>query len=77
MSEGVPTTPDSEAANSVVVGMFRGITYDLIAEAADAVRRGARFIATNADPTYPSRGTASPGCRLDCCFDRNCIGTIT
>ena len=58
---GVPTTTDPETANSVVVGMFRGITYDLIAEAADAVRRGARFIATNADPTYPSKERLLPG----------------
>ena len=37
------------------------LTYDRIAVAADAVRAGARFVATNRDPTYPTERGLAPG----------------
>lgn len=58
---GVPVTTDPTAAGSVVVGMDRRFGYDVIADAAEAVRNGARFVATNSDPTYPTADRLLPG----------------
>ena len=52
---------DSEPAEAVVVGWHRDFTFDGLARAADAVRNGARFVATNVDPTYPSANGLLPG----------------
>jgi|Deesub1362B_J571_1020462.scaffolds.fasta_scaffold00041_58 4-nitrophenyl phosphatase len=46
---------------AVVVGMDRGINYEKISLAARAVRRGAMFIATNQDVTFPSQRGLEPG----------------
>ncbi|MCH8274665.1 MAG: HAD-IIA family hydrolase [Armatimonadetes bacterium] len=43
-------------ADWVAVGICRGLTYDLIDEAQWRIRRGARFLATNIDSTYPDEG---------------------
>ncbi|HEU68634.1 MAG TPA: HAD-IIA family hydrolase, partial [Candidatus Acetothermia bacterium] len=48
----VPTSPT--AAEWVVVGMDRGLTYDKLAQALRAFQSGARFLATNCDATYPT-----------------------
>lgn len=48
-------------AAAVVVGFHRGFDFDALARAADAVRGGARFVATNTDPTYPVPGGLLPG----------------
>lgn len=58
---GVETTSESTEARSVVVGMDRALTYQRLADAAAAVRRGARFIATNDDPTFPVEDGFEPG----------------
>lgn len=58
---GVELTTDATRARCVMVGLTRRITYDWIASAAEAVRRGARFIATNTDPTYPIEDGLLPG----------------
>lgn len=58
---GVETTDEAKDASSVVVGMFRGISYSIIAEAADAIRSGCRFVATNTDPTFPTATGLLPG----------------
>ena len=47
--------------DAVVVGLDPQLTYGRIAVAADAVRAGARFIATNRDPTYPAERGLLPG----------------
>ncbi len=39
---------------AVAVGIDLGLTYRRLSIAADAVRRGARFVATNRDPVYPA-----------------------
>jgi len=57
---GAITRRPSEAA-SVVVGLDRSLSYEAIAGAADAVRAGARFVATNTDPTYPTPAGLAPG----------------
>jgi len=58
---GFAITEDPNAARTVMVGLDRQVDYRRIADAADAVRRGARFIATNDDPTYPTSDGLEPG----------------
>jgi HAD superfamily hydrolase (TIGR01450 family) len=47
--------------HAVVVGVDPGIDYLRLAAAADCIRGGARFIATNRDPTYPIERRLRPG----------------
>jgi phosphoglycolate/pyridoxal phosphate phosphatase family enzyme len=49
------------AVDSVVVGLDTDLTYGRLACAAEAVRSGARFIATNRDPIYPLEKGLMPG----------------
>jgi len=51
----VPPTPRGLAAapDALVVGVDFRLTYERLSTAADAVRRGALFVATNRDPIYP------------------------
>ena len=58
---GVPLTEDWQAADAVVVGLDRGATYARLRDAALAIRRGARFIAANADRTLPTEQGLIPG----------------
>jgi NagD protein len=48
-------------ADAVVVGWTRSFTFDAVADAADTVRQGARFIGTNEDPTHPTPDGLLPG----------------
>jgi NagD protein len=48
-------------ADAVVVGWTRSFTFDMVAEAARAVRAGARFIGTNEDPSHPTPDGLLPG----------------
>ena len=50
--------PDVDA---VVVGFHRDFDFDRLDRAADAVRRGAAFVATNTDPSYPGTDRVLPG----------------
>jgi len=50
-----------EVADTVVVGMDRGISYGALADGLRALRSGARFIATNEDATFPTPGGVQPG----------------
>jgi HAD superfamily hydrolase (TIGR01450 family) len=52
---------DRPPAAGVVVGMHRNFDFDDLDRASAAVRRGARFIATNLDPTYPVPRGMIPG----------------
>jgi 4-nitrophenyl phosphatase len=47
--------------DAVVVGWTRDFTFDRLAQAADAVRAGARLIGTNEDPTHPTPTGLLPG----------------
>jgi HAD superfamily hydrolase (TIGR01450 family) len=58
---GVAMTNDPGEARSVIVGMDKRITYDVIASASAAIRSGARFLATNTDATFPTRTGFLPG----------------
>lgn len=52
---------DEGPVDAVVVGLTRDLSYDLLDRASAAVRAGARFIATNTDPTYPTPTGLTPG----------------
>jgi HAD superfamily hydrolase (TIGR01450 family) len=47
--------------DAVVAGLDPQLTYLRIAAAADCIRAGARFIATNRDPMYPTERGLRPG----------------
>lgn len=61
LAAGVEVTEDPAAARTVLVGLNRSFTYDLLREAATAVMNGARLIAANTDPTFPTRNGPEPG----------------
>jgi 4-nitrophenyl phosphatase len=52
---------DRGPADAVVVGWHREFDFERLTRASDAVRAGARFVATNVDPTYPTAGGLVPG----------------
>lgn len=58
---GLERTYDPTEARSVVTGLARDLSYASIADAAIAIRNGARFIATNLDPTFPTPDGLRPG----------------
>ena len=60
-AQGISLTMNAEEAGAVVVGMDFDLNYEKLAAACSAVRRGARFVATNTDPTYPIDGGVLPG----------------
>ena len=49
------------APDAVVVGLDPQFTYQKLTVAVDCIRRGARFIATNRDPVYPTERGTRPG----------------
>jgi HAD superfamily hydrolase (TIGR01450 family) len=49
------------APDAVVVGLDQQFTYAKLTVAVDCVRHGARFIATNRDPVYPTERGTRPG----------------
>lgn len=57
---GARTVRDGRA-DAVVVGFHRDFDYDRLRAASDAVLGGARLLATNDDPTYPSPEGPIPG----------------
>jgi 4-nitrophenyl phosphatase len=48
-------------ADAVVVGIDWNLTYDKLKRATREIRRGAKFIGTNADKTFPSEEGIIPG----------------
>ncbi len=58
---GISVTEDPLEATALLVGLDWDLSYERLTRAADAVRAGARFIATNTDPTYPVAGGLLPG----------------
>jgi len=60
-SVGIAVTRDWREAEAVVVGLDRSLTYDKLADATLALRRGALFYATNTDATYPTAEGQLPG----------------
>jgi len=58
---GIGVTNDPREAKALLVGLDWDLDYERLTRAADAVRLGARFIATNTDPTYPVADGLLPG----------------
>src|SRR3954447_13467611 len=58
---GIAVEDSEEPVDCVVVGLTRDFGYETLRRAATAVRRGARFIATNDDSTYPTPDGPIPG----------------
>ena len=59
--EGIDGFEAAGRPDAVVVGLDPQVTYLRIAVAADAIRAGAKFIATNRDPVYPTERGLRPG----------------
>jgi glycerol-1-phosphatase len=59
--EGIDGWAAAGSVDAVVVGLDPQLTYLRLAVAADCVRAGARFVATNRDPTYPTERGLRPG----------------
>jgi 4-nitrophenyl phosphatase len=50
-----------KGAEAAVIGLWPEMTYDHMRRAALAIRAGARFVATNPDPTFPTPEGLAPG----------------
>ena len=59
--EGIDGWAAAGAPDAVVTGLDPNLTYLRLAAAGDCVRAGARFIATNRDPVYPTERGLRPG----------------
>ncbi|HET9520077.1 MAG TPA: HAD-IIA family hydrolase [Candidatus Limnocylindrales bacterium] len=59
--EGIESFVAGGEPQAVVVGLDPQLTYLRLAVAADCIRAGARFIATNRDPIYPTERGLRPG----------------
>ena len=59
--EGIDGAEAAGHPEAVVVGLDPNVTYLRLAAAADCIRAGARFIATNRDPVYPTERGLRPG----------------
>lgn len=58
---GLEETSDPMEARSVLVGLTRQLSYEMLGGAMNAIRMGARFIATNDDVTFPTEDGLMPG----------------
>ncbi|MBI1743219.1 HAD-IIA family hydrolase [Candidatus Acetothermia bacterium] len=52
---------DPDRAKFVIAGLDRALTYEKLSRALRALRHGARCLATNADPTFPTPTGQIPG----------------
>ncbi len=59
--EGIDGWDAAGRPDAVVVGLDPQFTYQKLAVAVECVRRGARFVATNRDPIYPTERGSRPG----------------
>ena len=59
--EGIDGVVAAGRPDAVVVGLDPQLTYLRLAAAADCIRAGARFVATNRDPVYPTERGLRPG----------------
>ena len=53
--------PATAGPDAVVVGRSLALDFDELAQAATAIRNGARFVATNTDATFPTPHGLEPG----------------
>jgi len=74
LEAGVPLTEDPLATEVVVAAFDRGFDYRKLQIAFDAIRRGARFVATNPDPYCPVPGGGLPDCAAVTAAIEACTG---
>ena len=60
-AQGIVVTDDWHEASDVLVGLDRKLSYEKMAEASLAIGRGAHFLGTNADSSFPSERGFEPG----------------
>jgi HAD superfamily hydrolase (TIGR01450 family) len=72
---GVEVVAPGDDPAAVVVGRTTELSYDVLAAAARAIRRGARFIATNNDATMPTPDGPVPGAGAIVAFLQVASGT--
>lgn len=60
-AKGFELVADAFAAEVVVASIFFGVNYEILADVTLAIRNGARFVATNPDPTLPTERGQVPG----------------
>jgi len=58
---GLRLTSEYEEATFVVAGIDRNLNWEKLARATLAIRRGARFLGTNGDRTFPTERGLEPG----------------
>jgi len=58
---GITITANPSEATVLVVGLDRRLSYERLTAAVLAVNHGARFVATNSDPTFPMLDGRYPG----------------
>ncbi len=61
IDSGRQVSSGPKSADAVLVGLTKSFDYDRLRDAFVAISSGARFIATNRDPTYPSENGLLPG----------------
>jgi HAD superfamily hydrolase (TIGR01450 family) len=59
-ARGVKEVGPGQGPEAVVVGRTVELDYGALSAAAGAIRGGARFVATNTDPTFPTGQAAAP-----------------
>jgi HAD superfamily hydrolase (TIGR01450 family) len=59
--EGLNGWDAAGGSDAVVVGLDPQFTYGKLTVAVDCIRHGARFVATNRDPVYPTERGTRPG----------------
>ncbi len=60
-NEGIDRFEAAGRPGAVVVGLDPELSWQRLAVASSAIRAGARFVATNRDPIYPTEGGLMPG----------------
>jgi len=61
LARDIVVTDDWQEASDVLVGLDRKLSYEKMATASLAIGRGARFLGTNADRSFPSERGFEPG----------------
>jgi 4-nitrophenyl phosphatase len=61
LSKGFELVTDPYEAEVVVATIFFGLTYSILTDLTLAIRNGARFVATNPDPSLPTERGQIPG----------------
>lgn len=61
LSKGFELVSDPYAAEVVVATIFFGLNYSILTDLTLAIRNGARFVATNPDPSLPTERGQVPG----------------